>query len=223
MSILDGLAIGSTSAGGAMLQLSTSNPVLVGILVAGLGTSAGYSLSAEPMHLPTCVVRQSTTSGTVLVPEGGAGAAIGELRRLSGFTWDQLARLFGVSRRSLHFWASGKVMTPANEEHLHRVLATIRKIDRGMADANRSVLLAPSKDGEFPFDLLAAGQYDRVVVVVGAGRAPKPLALKPLSQAARDARRPRPPEELVEALQDSAYRESGRVRAARSVKVRGAG
>ena len=114
-------------------------------------------------------------------------------------------------------------MPPANEEHLHRVLATIRKIDRGTAAANRAALLAASEYGEFPFDLLADGQYDRVVVVVGAGGASERPALKPLSQAARVARRPRPPEELVEALQDSVHRESGRTRAARSVKVRGAG
>jgi transcriptional regulator with XRE-family HTH domain len=222
MNLPSGIAIGSTSAGGAMIQVSTGNRVLVGVLAAGLGTSAGYALAAESPYSPPYAIHQSTTSGTVLVPEGGAGAAIGELRRLSGFTWDQLARLFGVSRRSLHFWASGKAMTPANEEHLHRVLATIRKIDRGTATANRAALLS-SKDGELPLDLLAEGQYDRVVVVVGAGGASERPALKPLSQAARDARRPRPPEELVEALQDSVHRESGRTRAARSVKVRGAG
>jgi DNA-binding transcriptional regulator YiaG len=222
MNLPSGIAIGSTSAGGAMIQVSTGNRVLVGVLAAGLGTSAGYALAAESPYSPPYAIHQSTTSGTVLVPEGGAGAAIGELRRLSGFTWDQLARLFGVSRRSLHFWASGKAMTPANEEHLHRVLATIRKIDRGTAAANRAALLS-SKDGEFPLDLLAEGQYDRVVSVVGAGGAPKRPTLKPLSQAARDARRPPPPEELVNALQNSVHRRFGHPRAARSVKVRGVG
>jgi transcriptional regulator with XRE-family HTH domain len=148
---------------------------------------------------------------------------IGELRRLSGLTWDQLGRLLGVSRRSLCFWASGKVMAPANEEHLHRVLETIRKINRGTAAANRAVLLAVSKDGASTFDLFADGQYDRVIAGVGVGGAPERPAPKPLSQAARDARKPPPPEELVNALQASVHREIGRPRAARSVKVRGAG
>jgi len=155
--------------------------------------------------------------------QAGAGGVIGELRRLSGLTWDQLGRLLGVSRRSLHFWASGKAMTPANEEHLHRVLATIRKIDRGTAAANRAVLLAASKDGASTFDVLADGQYDRVVAIVGVGGAPERPAVKPLSQAAWASRKPPPPEKLVNALQDSVHREIGRPRAARSVKVRGAG
>ena len=155
--------------------------------------------------------------------QAGAGGLIGEVRRLSGLTWDQLGRLLGVSRRSLHFWASGKVMAPANEEHLHRVLETIRKINRGTAAANRAVLLAVSKDGASTFDLFADGQYDRVIAGVGVGGEPERPAPKPLSQAARDARKPPPPEELVNALQASVHREIGRPRAARSVKVRGAG
>ena len=30
-----------------------------------------------------------------------------ELRRLTGFTWDELALLLSVTRRSLHLWANG--------------------------------------------------------------------------------------------------------------------
>jgi len=146
-----------------------------------------------------------------------AGTAIGELRRLSGFTWDQLARLFNVSRQSLHFWASGKPMAPSNEEHLQRLLAVVRKIDRGSASANRTALLGVREDGSLPFDLLAVGDYDRVLSLLGPGEAHRVSPPK-LSDEARAARAPRPPEELVAALQDRIHPTSGRLLAAKAVR-----
>jgi len=47
----------------------------------------------------------------------------------------------GVSRRSLHLWASGKAMASTNEEKLARVLAVVRQLDRGTA-ARESQLAA---------------------------------------------------------------------------------
>jgi DNA-binding transcriptional regulator YiaG len=61
--------------------------------------------------------------------------SINELRRLSGLTWEQLTRLFGVSRRSLHFWASGQPLSRAKEEQLNRLLGAIQFIDRGNASS----------------------------------------------------------------------------------------
>jgi len=128
--------------------------VLVGRILAELGTSTAYARSRDMVSRSERPVEQTTAGASVLLAEPAA-AAIGELRRLSGFTWDQLARLFNVSRRSLHFWASGKPMAPSNEEHLQRLLAVFRKIDRGSASANRTALLGVREDGSLPFDLLA--------------------------------------------------------------------
>jgi transcriptional regulator with XRE-family HTH domain len=157
------------------------------------------------------------------VPDQRAGAAIAELRRSSGLTWDQLARLFGVSRRSLHFWASGSAMTPANEERLQRVLAEIRKVDRGSATANRAMLLAAGPDGALPLDLLAAGQYERALRSMRAlgGQARGPVGDR--SQGEKDTRAPMPPETLVGALQDRIHRDKGVVRPARSARAKGRG
>ncbi|MYE02765.1 MAG: helix-turn-helix transcriptional regulator [Alphaproteobacteria bacterium] len=38
---------------------------------------------------------------------GNAAHALFEIRRLSGLTWQELADLFGVSRRTVHNWANG--------------------------------------------------------------------------------------------------------------------
>lgn len=214
----------STSAAGPMLRGLNPAPVLlVGLMLAGLGQPPlGTSI---PPALPLSVVIHSptsmeqTTAGSSIIPVDHAGPTIAELRRLSGLTWDQLARLFKVSRRSLHFWASGKAMTPSNEEHLQRLLAVVHKIDRGSASANRTALLAVRDDGTIPFDLLADEQYERVVALLGPAETRRARAPK-LSADAMATRAPRPPEELVGALHDRVHRETGVARAARSVRVR---
>ncbi|MBI2215904.1 MAG: XRE family transcriptional regulator [Candidatus Rokubacteria bacterium] len=210
----------STSAGGALLVVRhVREPVLVGVMLAGLGTSAAHAL---PVHMapPSLWPMRQTTAGASVGRVARASAAIGELRRLTGFTWEQIARLFTVSRRSLHFWASGKAMTAENKEHLQRLLLVLRSIDRGSASANRAELLAARDDGTILFDLLGNREYDRVLSLLGGGAAKRVNAPR-LSEAAMAARAPRPPEELVDALQDRVHRETGITRPARSVRVRG--
>ncbi len=215
------LSFESTSAAGAMRQLG--GPVLVGVMLADLGTSTERLL---PVALPvTSSVRsvQQTTSGVPVVLVERAEAAIAELRRISGLKWEQLARLFDVSRRSLHFWASGKVMTPANEEHLQRLLGVLRKIDRGCASVNRAALLDVGADGVIPFDLLAERNYDSVVAIIGHRQGPERVVSPPLLEAAKLARAPRSPADLVGAQHGSVHRETGVSRPAKSVRTRGDG
>lgn len=211
-------AFDSTSAAGAMLMMrQIRQPVLIGVMLAGVGTSSANAPLAETVvQSPRSVERTTAGASTVLVDR--AGAAIAELRRLSGFTWDQLARLFDVSRRSLHFWASGKAMTPSNEEHLQRLLAVVRRIDRGSASTTRAALLAVREDGTMPFDLLAAGNYERVLGLLGPGEARRAHVSK-LSAEAIATRAPRPPEEFVGALQNRVHPASGRLLSAKAVRI----
>lgn len=207
----------ATSAAGAMVMRQRREPVLVGFILVGLETSTAYTLPPE-IVLRSHHIADQTTTGTSVPLTALAGAAIGELRRLSGLTWDQLARLFNVSRRSLHFWASGKQMSPSNEEHLQRLLAVVRKIDRGSASANRATLLGAREGGILPFDLLALGSYDRVLSLLGAGE-PRRVSPPRLSEQARAARAPRRPEELVDAIQDRIHPASGRLRGAKGISI----
>jgi transcriptional regulator with XRE-family HTH domain len=214
------LEVDTTSAAGAMLRRQVREPMLAGLMLAELGTSTMLAFPTEIAWRSLWSIQQTTAGGYTIRPVDRAGAAIAELRRLSGFTWEQLARLFNVSRRSLHFWASGRAMTPANEEHLQRLLLVVRTIDRGSASTNRAELLAVRDDGTIVFDLLANRHYARVFSLLGPGQAKRVVAPK-LSDESRATRTPRPPEELVGALQDRVHREPGIARAAKSVKVRG--
>jgi len=208
----------STSAGGSMLR-QIREPILVGLILVGFGTSSANQLPGE-IVLRARTEQQTTAGLKATHPENSRSEVI-EARRLSGLTWDQLARLFNVSRRSVHFWASGKPMTSGNEEHLHRLLAVLRKIDRGSAGSNRSELLAVRESGNSPFDLLVQGRYDLALMMVGFGHSQPRLVSPALSPRAKAARTPRAPEELVGALQDRVHRQQSITRAARSVRVRG--
>lgn len=208
-------SFGSTSAAGAMLR-QVREPVLVGCMLAGLGTSTAYALPQDREWRSQRPMEQTTAGAPVLVAQP-VGAAIGELRRLSGLTWEQLARVFNVSRRSLHFWASGKPMAPSNEEHLQRVLAVVRKIDRGSASTNRTALFGVLEDGSIPFDHLIAGDYERALMLLGHGEARRVSSR--LSEAERGAREPLSPDDLVGALQDRIHPTSGRLLTAKPIKT----
>lgn len=207
----------STSAGGAMQRIVP--PALVSLLLVSLNpaTSSAFSGPLEP-RISRSVLQ--TTAGAPVVVEARAGAALAELRRLTGFTWDQLARMFAVSKRSLHFWASGKPISPSHEERLHRALATVRKLDRGSACENRAALLTARADGQIPYDLLANEQYERLTSLLGHGNPQARKKPAPLSAAAQAARTPLlRPEQLVGALEDAVHIEPGRLLATKAIRV----
>lgn len=209
----------TTSAGGPMVNpwFQSLRARITGCILAEPGTSAGL---VDWMVGAWNLVWRQTSGGTTVGPTDHGINAIAELRRLSGLTWEQLARLFGVSRRSLHFWASGKPLTPANEERLNRMLATVRRIDRGSAAANRTLLLTADSDGHITFDLLAQGRYEQVVSLLGGGGVitRSTMGRRP-SKAVRAAGNPPPPERFVGALQDRVHVEKPRLLSAKSIRV----
>jgi len=227
-----------TSAAGSMTTPIERPFVLMGLMVAGLGLSGTTAFAVDHADRSLLTVER-TTAGASIAAEAdtdraddhptaenrsgddprGNGQTIAELRGLSGLTWDQLARLFDVSRRSLHFWASGKAMSAGNREHLQRLLATLRTVDRGTVDANRVALLDPREDGEIPFDRLVEKEYDRVVASLGPGDARR-VKTPGVSAKAMAERAPPPPETLVGALHDRIHPTSGRLIGSKPISVR---
>ena len=124
-------AFDTTSAGGAMLLMrQVREPILASVIFVGLGTSAAVLPPPEEIsHLQRPI--DQTNAGTSAAGSLSDRGAIAELRRLSGLTWDQLARLFNVSRRALHFWASGKPMTPATRSIFSGSLLSSEKLTGG--------------------------------------------------------------------------------------------
>jgi len=203
-------------------------PPLSVIVVSGALSVSGTS-SAEPTRLweaPYVHESEATASGLAWEQhaEGNADAettrqAISELRRVSGLTWEQLGELFEVSRRSVHFWASGKPLNAGNEQRLMEVLDVVRAADRGDARSTRAALFEV-RDGTTAFALLTAERFEDARAILGTGAARAKPALVELSAAAKAARKPLPPEDLVDAQHDRVHRDRGRSRAARTVRTK---
>jgi len=207
-----------TSAAGPMLERSRPLPICVSGEVSIPGT---MSIPLFP-NIRWEYLLVQTNSGFSVAENyyPSSSSAIMELRRISGFTWEQLTRLFGVTRRSLHFWASGKPISAANEEHLQHLLATVRSVDRGDAGENRSLLLGALPDGMIPFDLLVAKEYDKVLERLGPGTVRARPRVTMLSNYARTFRTPRRPNEMVGALQDSVHIQKGRLLSATAIRTK---
>lgn len=205
-----------TSACGVEVRIPTW-PSL--ILAFGAMSVMGTASKVLPMPTQGEIIWNHTSSlGSTVEPESPqqtAAAAVSELHRIAGLTWEQLARVLGVSRRSLHFWASGRPINADNEEQLRRLLQAIRKADRGTARANREMLLQETS-GKIPFDLLSARNYEDFVLLVGEGAGRRRPQVEPLSSVAQEANKPLSPEQQVEALQDRIHIELERGRAAKT-------
>ncbi len=183
----------------------------------------GYRYWLAPLKMTTSGVKLPATippTQPATPPVRSTQQAVNELRKLSGLTWEQLACLFDVSRRSVHFWASGQPLAVAHEEKLNRILDAVQYISLGSASLNRSLLMGVGKDGRSYLELLAAGEYAAVKRLLGVGNARAKPQLAPLAPAAVAARIPANPADLVDALQDPIHHEVGKSRLAKSVRSR---
>lgn len=199
----------ATDAGTWSMPKSREAATIARLVIVGgvLGGSALDGTSAIAIRRPSDyeLSRDSTNTGPVETTTTGADAEtaaittsaqlIAELRRISGLTWQHLARLFDVDRRAVHFWASGRPMTDANAEHLARIVALVRELERGDPARVREYLLAPRAGGELALDLLAAKRYDELA----SPPTPPQVRMRPpaISADAAARRRPPPPAQLL--------------------------
>lgn len=84
-----------------------------------------------------------------------------ELRRLTGFTWDRLANLLNVDRRTLNNWVKGRKMRDWNREHIARTLEVLRFADRGSSELNAAALDERRVSQEFcPLEAIRLKNYE---------------------------------------------------------------
>ena len=144
-----------------------------------------------------------------------------EIRRSSGLTWEQLAEIFNVSRRSVHHWANGKTLSAKHERHLRQTLAVIRQIDEGSQSAARHRLLTVEDSGLSIYDLLVNHHFSEALQYVQAAslKAAAGYSRSTLSRHEEWVRRPTPPALLLDADHSRPDLPISKARLARSVKT----
>ena len=115
--------------------------------------SIGYTATGPVGQGCFALVSLETTAEAVL-----------EIRRRSGLTWEELGELFDVSRRSVHHWANGKPAAAGHQRTIRKMLAAVRRLDRGSQAGTRALLLTIDRSQRAStFELLKDHRFEDAV------------------------------------------------------------
>jgi DNA-binding transcriptional regulator YiaG len=150
---------------------------------ASLVNATSTNVIGERVHTHAIFAGHTTSAGVLVarsrlgkqrrarrvLPEDARPTAelVRDLWERSGLTWDQLARLFGVSRRSVHAWATGARLNAYHQELLTELTQLVAWIDTGDPHRNRDQLLAPRPGGPSLFDEVRARRADQSFDITG--------------------------------------------------------
>jgi hypothetical protein len=138
----------------AEVKLTSKRPALM-LILGGVslehatGTGTGNTTSSEVQPAARWTSSRDFDPGLTAAesPIGGRSptAALSEvvkwLHRESGLTWEQIAKLFGVSRRTVHLWATGGSMNSRHFTLLNEVTQIIQGLPASTPKERRELLL----------------------------------------------------------------------------------
>lgn len=108
----------------------------------------GTQSPSEPLNL--VLIRHGTFRFVVEVV-ASVPERLERLKRDSGLTWEQVARLFGVSKRAVLHWRAGNRMSAVHEERLATLLTRVAELIPERQGDARARLLALDADGTAPY------------------------------------------------------------------------
>lgn len=122
------------------------------------GTTSVVS-AAPARHDEIAYVSFQTGNGEAVraqaVTEDAAPAIkVRQLHARSGLSWEQVSRLFGVSRRAVHLWSAGGRMTEYHARLLERHAAVVAQHDCGDPEETKRHLLAAGAEARSPYELM---------------------------------------------------------------------
>lgn len=104
-----------------------------------------------------------------------SSSIVRQLHKNSGLTWEQLARLFSVSRRAIHLWASGGNMTASHLEILRDFARLVSRAPTATPGETRDWLYGSGSDSHSPLEQFIEDHRRREVPIKGSGYTPSEL------------------------------------------------
>ena len=189
------------------------------VVASMLGTpTTGYA------NLQASIERTSAAPSSALFPSNSldttpsTARSILAIRQLANLTWDETAKVFGVSRRSVHLWANGRHPSGDQERKLNRVLGILSEHQNLIPSVFREKLMASARPGTLFFDLLCNDEFgafqDLFSAVNETGQYPLPSQTFETTSHS-----PPPPILLLDALQDRPVT-AGKALAKKSVRLK---
>lgn len=151
---------GSTNAGNTRAsskpRLTAASSMMFALTVLGTSSIAQVaSAGATPQPLAIYQTTNGGSQDSPISPQSKTRVQkLKDLRRRSGLSWMQIAQLFGVSRRSVHLWASGQRMTDHHAQLLDRQLQVIIEHDQGDPYETKRLLLSAQGASRSQFQLM---------------------------------------------------------------------
>lgn len=137
-----------------------ATPILVSAFLVFPGTTNISPPAANAMFvsadLPTGIggFSASISEPTARNEVPATAEAIQRLRAQSGLTWDEIARAFGVSRRTVHAWATGSKLNQEHSARLSVLAQAVDRLDAGSSQLTRAAFHAPEPNGLSPYQSL---------------------------------------------------------------------
>jgi DNA-binding transcriptional regulator YiaG len=160
MLTMSGPAGGTTSYSSHARSVGSRVISVAALTIWGFAGTTSVVQATPARHDEVTYVSSQTGNGvavtqSLMSPERrDSGSRIRELHDRSGLSWQQIARLFGVSRRAVHLWASGNRMTHHHANLLQKHLAVVSDHDQGEPGATREHLLDSSRGEHAPYQLM---------------------------------------------------------------------
>lgn len=182
---------------------------IVRIISSGLVVASILGTPATSNAYPAQIVTERTSAapsntGNLPVSPGNTSSTargIMAIRQLANLTWDETAKVFGVTRRTVHLWANGRHPSGDQERKLNRVLGLLRSYQNLNPSMLREKLMGSAKPGTLFFDLLCNDEFDTFQELLVAENEPYQY-LPPFSSTEGDGYSPPAPILLLDALQD---------------------